>query len=286
MTLAILVPVLGLKLLGYLREIFPSHQAEEEIERLTRLAEKKAAREGGIMRFSLSLRFQHAFLVLTFIILCLTGLPLKFSQFKGAQVILDCFGGIEGAPIVHRIAGISMLVAFAFHVLGILIRLKLYLNKEGRTGLWTYIKAVLVLPMIPGKKDLHDIIGTTKYVFFLSPKRPNYGRYSWGEKLEYLGLFWGITLLAVTGILLWGESIFSRFLPGWVFNIAYLAHTYESILAIAHIVLVHIPGVIGIPGLSLVSGMVLNGKISPKAQAEEHGDEVDSWNLQEEEGDE
>jgi hypothetical protein len=53
-----------------------------------------------------------------------------------------------------------------------------------------------------------------------------------------------------------------------------LAHTYESILAVAHITIVHIPGVIGRPGVSPLSSMILNGNISPRALAEEHGGEI------------
>ena len=95
--------------------------------------------------------------------------------------------------------------------------------------------------------------------------------------LAGLGLFWGITLLGITGILLWAENLSSHLMPGWTLNVCYLAHTYESFLAAAHITLVHIPGILGRPGVSPISAMVLNGKISPRAQAEEHGAEVLTW---------
>jgi formate dehydrogenase subunit gamma len=133
--------------------------------------------------------------------------------------------------------------------------------------------------MIPKRRDLSDLVVWAKYVFFLSPQRPNYGHFSWKEKLEYLGLFWGIPLLGVTGILLWAESISTHIMPGWALNVAYLAHTYESLLAVAHITLVHIPGVIGRPGVSPFSCMVINGKISPRALAEEHGGEVQGFST-------
>jgi cytochrome b subunit of formate dehydrogenase len=136
--------------------------------------------------------------------------------------------------------------------------------------------------MIPKPQDAKNIVMQVKYVFFLSPKRPNCGRFSWKEKLEYLGLFWGITLIAVTGFLLWAESLSSHVIPGWVLNICYLAHTYESFLAIAHITLLHIPGVIGRPGVSPLSGMIVNGNISPRAMAEEHGAEIINWTSAEE----
>jgi len=277
MTLAILLPILTLNMLGLLREILPSHEAETEIERLVELAEKKAAREGGIRRFTGSYRLQHAFLVTVFVVLCATGLPMKFPEASWAPAVYQLFGGIRGAPIVHRVAGVALLVGFVLHVGTILLNVTRALAREGKLSVRNWIKAVLALPMIPGPQDLRDIITLTKYVFFLSPRRPNYDRFSWKEKLEYLGLFWGIGLLGVTGALLWAESLSSHVIPGWLLNVCYLAHTYESILAVAHITLVHIPGVIGRPGVSPLSSMILNGKISPIAQAEEHGRELINW---------
>jgi len=282
MTLAILMPILTLNMLGLLRELLPSHEAETQIERLVKLAEKKAVLEGGIRRFTGSHRVQHAFLVIVFVILCATGLPMKFPEASWAPAVYQLFGGIRGAPIVHRVAGVALLVGFVLHVGMILLNVTRTLAREGKLSVRNWIKAVLALPMIPKLQDLKDIIQLTKYVFFLSPHRPNFGRFSWKEKLEYLGLFWGIGLLGVTGALLWAESLSSHVIPGWLLNVCYLAHTYESILAVAHITLVHIPGVIGIPGVSPLSSMILNGKISPRAQAEEHGRELINWTTAEE----
>ncbi len=274
MTLAILLPILTVNVLGLIRELFPSHQAEEEIEMLTQWARQQASRTGGIQRFSGSQRAQHAFLVTTFVVLCLTGLPMKFPETGWAQTIYPLMGGIQGAPIVHRIAGVAMLIGFALHVLGILLKFTRELYRAEQLTLRNWIEKFMTLPMIPNGQDLRNIIALTKYVLFLSPKRPHYDRFSWKEKLEYLGLFWGITLLGVTGILLWSESLSSRFFPGWLLNICYLAHTYESLLAAAHITLVHIPGVLGRPGVNPLSAMLWDGKISPRMQAEEHGADI------------
>lgn len=273
-TLGILLPILTLNVLGLLRELFPSTEAEAEIEHLTRLAGQKAAREGGILRFTGAQRLQHVFLVVVFLVLCLTGFPMKFPNAPWAPVLYDLFGGIHVAPIVHRVAGVALLTGFAVHVILILRNVRRSLHREEKNGLRAWVGAILALPMFPRRRDLSDLTAMAKYVLFLSPHRPSHDRFSWKEKLEYLGLFWGIPLLGVTGLLLWAESLSSHILPGWALNVAYLAHTYESLLAAAHITLVHIPGVLGRPGLSPLSGMVLNGKISPRILAEEHGDEL------------
>jgi cytochrome b subunit of formate dehydrogenase len=281
-TLGILLPILTMNILGLVRELLPSRQAEEEIERLTELAERKAALEGGIRRFTLAHRIQHVFLVVVFVVLCLTGFPMKFPEAAWAPVLYDLFGGIHGAPIVHRIAGVALLVGFTFHIGLILWNVRRSIRQKNGRGLRIWVRTIAGLPMIPGRRDLTDLIAWAKYVFFLSPRRPHYGRFCWKEKLEYLGLFWGIPLLGITGLLLWAESLSSHILPGWLLNVAYLAHTYESLLAVAHIALVHIPGVLGRPGLSPLSGMVYNGMITPRVLAEEHGDELNGLVLAEE----
>jgi cytochrome b subunit of formate dehydrogenase len=278
MTLAILLPILTLNVLGLIRELFPSHKAERELHYLVKRAHRKAANEGGIQRFTGLQRLQHLFLITVFVVLCLTGFPMKFPETSWAPVIYQWFGGITMAPIIHRIAGVSLLLGFALHVVGLMFNVTVDVRtREERPTFKAWLKGFLSLPMIPNLQDWKDLVAMTKYVFFLSPRRPHYGRFCWKEKLEYLGLFWGITLLGITGILLWSESLSSHLMPGWVLNVCYLAHTYESFLAVAHITLVHIPGIIGRPGVSPISAMVLNGKISPRAQAEEHGAEVLKW---------
>lgn len=281
MTLAILLPILTLNILSLVREIFPSHEAEQEIKRLEDIAKSKAAVSGGILRFAGVHRFQHLLLVVVFLVLCLTGFPRTFSEARWSPVILDLFGGINVAPIVHRIAGVALMVGFAAHMVLIFLNVRKSVAEEGKRDLKTYIKQVISLPMIPGVQDAKDLVDLIKYVCFLSPQRPHYDRFSWKEKLEYLGLFWGIPLLGVTGILLWAVNLSSHVLPGWVLNIAYMAHIYESILAAAHIGLVHIPCVIGMSGWPSFSSM-LNGRITPQVQAQEHGRETDGWISEEE----
>ena len=273
-TLGILLPILTLNILGLVRELFPSPEAEGQMEHLLRLAERKASLEGGLRRFTGAQRLQHVFLVVVFLVLCLTGFPMKFPNASWAPVLYDLFGGIHVAPIVHRVAGVALLTGFAVHLFLIFLNVRRSVKRGDERGVRVWVRTILNLPMFPKARDLSDLLAMAKYVFFLSPHRPNYDRFSWKEKLEYLGLFWGIPLLGVTGLLLWAENWSSRVLPGWALNVAYLAHTYESLLAVAHITLVHIPGVLGRPGLSPLSSMVLNGKIAPRVLAEEHGDEL------------
>jgi cytochrome b subunit of formate dehydrogenase len=176
---------------------------------------------------------------------------------------------------------VGLLIGFAVHVFLIFLGVRRAVKQQEERGPRVWVRTVLDLPMFPRPRDLSDLVAMAKYVFFLSPHRPDYDRFCWKEKLEYLGLFWGIPLLGVTGILLWAQDWSSHVLPGWALNVAYLAHTYESLLAVAHITLVHLPGILGRPGLSPLSGMVLNGCIAPRVLAEEHGDELRNFRAAE-----
>lgn len=275
-TLAVLLPILTLCVLGLIRELFPSHEAEKELEQLAALARRRAGGARGIRRFSTSQRVQHAILIACFVILCLTGFPMRFAETSWAPVVFEMMGGIEVAPILHRVAGVILTIGFALHGVSILLHVRRVLIRKGERGLNAWIRELKALPMIPKWKDLHDLIQGAKYVLFLSPRRPKFDRFSWKEKLEYLGLFWGIPLLGVTGVMLWSEEFTSQVLPGWTLNVAYLAHTYESFLAVAHITLVHLPGILGRPGATPITGMLF-GWVTPHVLADEHGGQVERW---------
>lgn len=54
-----------------------------------------------------------------------------------------------------------------------------------------------------------------------------------------IAVYWGMPLLAVTGLALMYPIFTSRFVPGWALNIAVLLHRAEAILAISYIFIVH-----------------------------------------------
>ncbi len=67
-------------------------------------------------RFTLNQRFQHITLASCVIILVLTGMPLKFHQAFWAPYLYKLFGGIHVAPIIHKIAGTTLLLLFVYHL--------------------------------------------------------------------------------------------------------------------------------------------------------------------------
>jgi hypothetical protein len=52
-------------------------------------------------------------------------------------------------------------------------------------------------------------------------------------------VFWGVAMIGVSGLMLWQPGFFTRFVPGWVLNIAYIIHSDEALLATGFIFIFH-----------------------------------------------
>ena len=63
-------------------------------------------------------------------------------------------------------------------------------------------------------KDIKDFWGTVKWFFGAGP-RPEYGRWTYWEKFDYLAVFWGVAVIGLSGLMLWFPEFFTKFMPGW-----------------------------------------------------------------------
>jgi cytochrome b subunit of formate dehydrogenase len=68
---------------------------------------------------------------------------------------------------------------------------------------------------------------------------PRFDRWGYWEKFDYLAVFWGITLLGITGVILYNPVFFSNYMPGWVLNVLLWVHRIEAVLAIGHVSTIH-----------------------------------------------
>jgi len=92
--------------------------------------------------------------------------------------------------------------------------------------------------MVPNLKDLQDIIGMFRWFFGKGP-RPTFDRWTYWEKFDYWAPFWGVTIIGVSGLVMWLPSFFATFLPGWIFNVASIFHGEEAFLAVVFLFTVH-----------------------------------------------
>jgi cytochrome b subunit of formate dehydrogenase len=88
------------------------------------------------------------------------------------------------------------------------------------------------------KKDIKDFWGTLKWFFGLGP-RPPYGRWTYWEKFDYLAVFWGVALIGASGLMLWFPEFFTKFVAGWLINVATIVHSDEALLAVGFIFTIH-----------------------------------------------
>jgi hypothetical protein len=92
--------------------------------------------------------------------------------------------------------------------------------------------------LVPQPRDVVDFLQHLRWFFGLG-SRPRFGRFTYWEKFDYFAVFWGMAIIGASGYVLWFHTFFSRFLPGWVFNISNLIHGDEALLAVGFIFTIH-----------------------------------------------
>lgn len=184
-----------------------------------------------IQRFTTGQRIIHIFVILSFMGLALTGMMLKFASMPWAKTLADLLGGVEMAGRIHRVSAVITFGYFFVHFFSML-RLKAKTKTSwkqmifGRRSLWF------------NKKDLRDFAGSIKWFLGLGT-RPEYGRWTYWEKFDYMAVFWGVAVIGISGLMLWFPEIFTKFLPGWLINVATIIHSDEALLAVGFIFTIH-----------------------------------------------
>jgi cytochrome b subunit of formate dehydrogenase len=183
----------------------------------------------AIQRFNRVDRVNHAFVILTFFGLALTGLPLIYSDKPWAMSLANLFGGIAAAGILHRIFAIMLVGNFVVHGVGVVRRFKKY-----------SIRAMLFGPttLLPRPKDFTDCLGMIRW-FFVGGQKPRFDRWTYWEKFDYTAEVGGSLIIGLSGLLLWFPLFFAQYMPGWIFNIATVVHGYEALLAVGFIFTIH-----------------------------------------------
>ena len=187
-----------------------------------------AAPARHFVRFSLFQRVQHIAMFVSFMLLALTGLPMRFPEVAWLSGIYRLVGGLTMARAIHRVAAVVMILDGLVHA-GYLI--SLLVAHRGRV--------LEAWPMIPTMKDARDWWETSRYYFGRRQTLPQYDRFNFREKFDYFAVFWGLPVMMISGLVLWFPVFFGNLLPDLAIGIAYIAHSDEAILAISAIVVWH-----------------------------------------------
>jgi cytochrome b subunit of formate dehydrogenase len=195
-------------------------------------------------RFEPFERFLHILVVTSFLLLVITGMPLKFYYTDWAKAIFSLFGGPEVARSLHHFGAIITFVYFGLHLGDRAIHS--WKNRrmvfDPTTGKFQ-IKRLIGLAMgpdsmIPTMQDFKDFIAHNRWFFGKGPK-PQFDRWTYWEKFDYFGVFWGVAIIGASGLIMWFPQFFTKFLPGWIINIALLVHSDEALLASGFIFTIH-----------------------------------------------
>jgi thiosulfate reductase cytochrome b subunit len=193
------------------------------------MEERLAASGQWVRRFRRKHIRTHVLIITTFMLLALTGLPLKFSYAPWAQSLIDVLGGVDSTRFIHRVAAVGTFGYLLFHVFDVLWR---SIVRREKGMFWGPNS------MTPQPKDVADFFGNIKYFLYLS-ERPKGDRWTYFEKFDYLAVFWGVAMIGVSGLFLWYPDVVTRFLPGWTLNAAMVIHSDEALLATGFIFFFH-----------------------------------------------
>jgi len=182
-----------------------------------------------IQRFRRKHMRTHVTIITTFMLLALTGLPLKFHDTAWAHQLVAILGGIDSTRFLHRLAAIGTFGYFIFHLIDVFVR---WVFRKERGMFWGPNS------MVPQPKDFADFFANIRYYLYLGDP-PKGDRWTYFEKFDYLAVFWGVAIIGVSGLILWFPGFFTSFLPGWTLNVAYVIHSDEALLATGFIFVFH-----------------------------------------------
>jgi len=195
-------------------------------------------------RFSPFERMLHIMVVTSFLLLVVTGMPLKFHYTDWAKRTFNILGGAPVARSLHHFAAIITFLYFGLHLTD-----RIRASWRGRGNLLDPVTgrfqikqlgSILLGPdsLIPNMNDWREFVAHQKWFFGKGP-RPQFDRWTYWEKFDYLAVFWGVAMIGASGLIMWFPLFFTRFLPGWVINIAMIVHSDEALLAAGFIFTFH-----------------------------------------------
>jgi len=206
-------------------------------------------------RFDLLQRIQHMVLLISFTVLALTGLPQKFALAPVSEALIRVYGGIETTRLIHHVAAIVLSAVGILHIIEVLYRM---------------IVLRAPLTMVPVLEDFKHLFQDLGYYFNQRRHKAYYGRYSYGEKVEYLAVVWGTIIMAITGFIMWNPIASTNSLPGAIVPASKAAHGGEAILAVLSILIWHFYHV----HLRHFNKSMFTGKFSREEMEHEHPAEL------------
>jgi formate dehydrogenase subunit gamma len=213
--------------------------------------------DGRIRRFDVHQIIQHAVLMVSFIVLVLTGLPLKFSDAGVSQWWTALWGGIDVLRTAHRVAAWTMFADCIYHIIYLLYTILI-------------LKRPFPIRIVPSREDAIQLFQELAWFIGIRKVRPKWDRFNWKEKFDYWAIFWGMPVMFGSGFIMMFPVWATKFLPGWVVPTALVAHSHEAMLALIWIVMIHIFFSHFTPSTFPMNTVIFTGRMKREKYREEH----------------
>lgn len=201
---------------------------------------------------------QHWLLMVSFVVLVISGFSLRFSEAAWVQFLFGWGGGagfvIRGT--VHRVSAVALIAWAIWHLI-------YWFTRRGRRWL---------RDMMVSWRDIRELKGNVRFFLGREKTHPRFGRFSYIEKAEYWALIWGTVIMGVTGLLLWFENPLTErwHVSKILLDVAQVIHYYEAWLATLAIIVWHGYATLFNPSVYPMNPAWLSGKMPKDMYDEEH----------------
>ena len=198
---------------------------------------------------------QHFLLMVSTLLLMVSGFSLKYSDTFWGKALIFLEGGFQARGSLHRLSAILLFITAMYHLIYI------SLTNEGRKEFRS---------LLPSRRDFIDFKNGIAYDLLKTTEKPSLGRYSYREKVQYWAFFVFILLMFLSGLVLWFHDFFFGCLPKWVFDVSFALHGGTATLVILFLVLWHMYIVHLSPGNFPGNSSFWHGYVSDKWLKENH----------------
>jgi len=205
-----------------------------------------------VRRFGLVETIQHLTLIATTGISALTGFTLMYYSSWGSSVANDLGGYVQTLDI-HYASAIVMGTLVAYHF-------GFYSSKYIANRL---LKQPARFDINIHKKDITDLIDNIKF-YLGRGERPKFAKYSYAEKFDYWGIYWGMVILGLPGLLIWSGGLNAYG------GLAFIFHVKEALLAVLFLGTFHFYQVHFSPRQFPADVTLFTGIVSEQEMEEDH----------------
>lgn len=185
----------------------------------------KVTDKAAIQRFTLNERLQHALLMLSTLVLLITGFSLLFHDVWIGRWLLWLEGGVQGRGVIHRWAAGVLMAICGYHFLTILF------TERGHAQF---------MQMRPSRQDVRDFLCVMQLNLGRPVQQPTFDRFDFRQKFQYWAFLLAGATMIVSGLALWFATEAMAVIPKWLFDLLAVLHGRESVVIFLVLFLWHL----------------------------------------------